>query len=76
MWVCHGGVCGMPHCETFFVLQAGAAFPDMGKAKGAVGRVFPLLDRVPAIDPEAPAKQDPPSEGIQGEVAYNKVKFL
>ncbi|GFH32811.1 uncharacterized protein HaLaN_32092, partial [Haematococcus lacustris] len=55
--------------------QAGVAFPDLGKAKAAVGRVFPLLDRQPAIDAASPQGLAPPPMAVQGHVQFDHVTF-
>ncbi len=44
------------------------------QAKGAVGRVFPLLDRVPAIAPDDPDAKVP-AEDTQGDVEFRDIKF-
>ncbi|KAL6762783.1 MDR-like ABC transporter [Haematococcus lacustris] len=56
--------------------QAGVAFPDLGKAKAAVGRVFPLLDRQPAIDAASPQGLAPPPMAVQGHVQFDHVTFV
>uniref|UniRef100_A0A7S0R4U3 ATP-binding cassette transporter n=1 Tax=Chlamydomonas leiostraca TaxID=1034604 RepID=A0A7S0R4U3_9CHLO len=55
--------------------QVGATFPDIGKAKAAVGRVFPLIDRVPAIDASSPEGEAPPPETVRGEIEFRGVRF-
>jgi hypothetical protein len=59
------------HCPS----QAGVSFPDLGKAKAAVGRVFPLLDRVPAINAAAGEGEAPPPSSLTGELEFRHIKF-
>lgn len=49
-----------PNCTV----QASVAAPDIGQAKGAVQRVFPLIDRVPAIDGSSDEGQAPASLAV------------
>ncbi|GLI63941.1 hypothetical protein VaNZ11_007082 [Volvox africanus] len=55
--------------------QATMSFPDLGNAKSAVQRIFPIIDRKPTIDSfdEAGAKPDP--ETIRGEIEFRDVRF-
>ena len=55
------------------IAQAGTLFPDIGKAKAAVGRVFPILDRVPSIDVTSEEGETPAT--VKGEVHFEGVKF-
>jgi ATP-binding cassette subfamily B (MDR/TAP) protein 1 len=57
------------------LLQAGVAFPDLGKAKAAVGRVFPLLDRVPAINSASDEGEAPPPSSVTGDLEFQHIKF-
>ena len=48
-------------------------FPDLAKAQAAVQRVFPIIDRRPAIDSAAPGGQRPGA--VSGEVELRDVSF-
>ena len=39
--------------------QASMAFPDLGNAKAAVQRIFPIIDRKPPIDSASPDGKQP-----------------
>ncbi|GFH32187.1 uncharacterized protein HaLaN_31367, partial [Haematococcus lacustris] len=47
----------------------------LAQAKAAVGRVFPLLDRQPAIDAASPQGLAPPPMAVQGHVQFDHVTF-
>ncbi|GLC41172.1 hypothetical protein PLESTM_001163200 [Pleodorina starrii] len=55
--------------------QASLSFPDLGNAKSAVQRIFPVIDRKPVIDSfdEGGAKPDP--ETLRGEIEFRDVRF-
>jgi hypothetical protein len=50
------------------------AFPDLARARAAAGRLFPVLDRVPAIDSASPAGAAP--REAKGEVELQGVTFV
>lgn len=52
------------------------AFPDLGKAKSAVGRVFPIIDRPSAIDSADPSGDAPDPASISGALALCNVRFV
>ena len=54
------------------LLQVG--FPDLAKAKAAVGRVFRIVDRTPAIDSSNPDGLAP-AMGCKGELMLEHVAF-
>ncbi|GFR42553.1 hypothetical protein Agub_g3460 [Astrephomene gubernaculifera] len=55
--------------------QASLSFPDLGNAKGAVQRIFPILDRKPAIDSADPAGIQPDPQTLRGEIEFRDVRF-
>ncbi|KAG2490598.1 hypothetical protein HYH03_010991 [Edaphochlamys debaryana] len=56
--------------------QASMAFPDLGNAKGAVQRIFPIIDRKPAIDSSSPDGAQPDPQTVKGEIEFNSVRFV
>ncbi|GIL45935.1 hypothetical protein Vafri_3054 [Volvox africanus] len=55
--------------------QATMSFPDLGNAKSAVQRIFPIIDRKPAIDSLDEAGAKPDLETIRGEIEFHDVRF-
>eukprot|EP00879_Flechtneria_rotunda_P003779 GHRR01004019.1.p1 GENE.GHRR01004019.1~~GHRR01004019.1.p1 ORF type:complete len:1293 (+),score=472.26 GHRR01004019.1:779-4657(+) len=65
-------------CVLFAALglaQAQVGFPDLAKAKGALQRVFPIIDRTPAIDSSSPDGEAPDSRAVRGELELQHVVF-
>jgi len=56
--------------------QAGVGFPDVGKAKAAVDRIFPIIDRVPKIDSSSEEGARPDPSTVRGEVSFECVRFV
>lgn len=54
------------------IAQAQVGLPDLGKAKGAIARVFPIIDRKSAIDP-SDLSGDVPQ--LQGAIELKEVTF-
>ncbi|KAG2428639.1 hypothetical protein HXX76_011345 [Chlamydomonas incerta] len=55
--------------------QASMAFPDLGNAKAAVQRIFPIIDRKPPIDSASPDGKQPDTSAICGEIEFRDVRF-
>ena len=56
--------------------QAAMGFGDMGKAKSAVQRIFPIVDRQPLIDMDAnDAAEAPPSDKVAGALSFVDIGF-
>eukprot|EP00198_Chlamydomonas_reinhardtii_P007903 XP_001697240.1 MDR-like ABC transporter [Chlamydomonas reinhardtii] len=55
--------------------QASMAFPDLGNAKAAVQRIFPIIDRKPPIDSASPDGKQPDTSSISGEIEFRDVRF-
>jgi ATP-binding cassette subfamily B (MDR/TAP) protein 1 len=49
------------------------SFPDIAKAKGALQRVFPVVDRRPVIDSQSSEGQAPDSRTVRGELELQHV---
>jgi ATP-binding cassette subfamily B (MDR/TAP) protein 1 len=49
------------------------AFPDLAKAQAAVQRVFPVVDRAPAIDSSDSGGEAPGA--VKGEICLRAVTF-
>ena len=63
--------------------QSASGFPDLGKAKAAVGHVFPIIDRKSEIDVSAgggtvpaPGGTDAADDGFKGAIELRDVKFV
>jgi hypothetical protein len=48
-------------------------FPDIAKAKGALQRVFPIVDRQPLIDSQSSEGQAPDSRTVRGDLELQHV---
>ena len=55
--------------------QAAMGFGDMGKAKSAVQRIFPIVDRKPIIDMDANDESQVPDK-VSGAVEFANVDFV
>ncbi|KXZ51733.1 hypothetical protein GPECTOR_11g18 [Gonium pectorale] len=55
--------------------QASMSFPDLGNAKSAVQRIFPIIDRKPAIDSAEPTGDKPDPATLRGEIEFRSVRF-
>ncbi|KXZ43925.1 hypothetical protein GPECTOR_77g22 [Gonium pectorale] len=55
--------------------QVSLSFPDLGNAKAAVQRVFPIIDRKPTIDSADPAGDRPDPKTLRGEIEFRAVRF-
>eukprot|EP00198_Chlamydomonas_reinhardtii_P007814 XP_001697151.1 MDR-like ABC transporter [Chlamydomonas reinhardtii] len=55
--------------------QATRTFPDLGNAKAAVQRIFPIMDRKPVIDSSAEGGKEPDASSISGEIEFRDVRF-
>lgn len=65
-------------CVLFAALglaQAQLGFPDIAKAKGALQRVFPIVDRTPQIDSQSSEGEAPDSRVLRGELELQHVVF-
>lgn len=51
------------------------SFPDLAKAQGALQRVFPIIDRRPAIDSADPGGAAPDTRGTAGQLVLSHVVF-
>lgn len=56
------------------IAQSQVGFPDLGKAKEAVQRIFPIMDRQSKIDASSPEGDVPPS--VKGELVLTDVTFV
>uniref|UniRef100_A0A7R9VCA0 Uncharacterized protein n=1 Tax=Chlamydomonas euryale TaxID=1486919 RepID=A0A7R9VCA0_9CHLO len=54
--------------------QSTVGFPDIGKAKGAIQSVFPLIDRVSKIDASKPDGLKPDG-GVKGNIEFDNINF-
>lgn len=55
------------------ISQAQMAFPDLGRAQGALQRIFPIIDRKPLIDAADPGGEK--LKEVLGELSYEQVTF-
>ncbi|KAF8060513.1 ABCB6 [Scenedesmus sp. PABB004] len=65
-------------CVIFAALglaQSQMSFPDLAKAKGALARVFPMIDRVPPIDSASADGDAPDPRGVAGALELRHVVF-
>ncbi|KAG2428637.1 hypothetical protein HXX76_011344 [Chlamydomonas incerta] len=55
--------------------QATRTFPDLGNARSAVQRIFPIIDRKPVIDSSTEDGKQPDTSAICGEIEFRDVRF-